>query len=355
MNILLVYPGPRHSTFEVAQGWHEAFEAEGHKVFPFLYHDFWDFYGGAIEFWKAANPKFAEASRNVIMEMQMKMASEQLAVPLLDSDPYLIVVVCGLQLHAKAYRLMDHFDVPRVFILTESPYSDDKQGTLIRHGHADLAFVNDRNSIEGLEKRGGQPVVYLPHSYSPKRHNVAQVGAEYQTDIYFHGTAFPDRNALFDSLELDGHKARIVGVSWKEGLAQTTYVTPNDELANFYRGTKIALNHHRICEEINVETGEARGTIIPGSAYSIGPRAYEIAACGAFQLSDDTRPELAGVFDSSVATYRDAADLQDKVDYYLAHDGERLGMAALAHERVRDCTFENRAAEIFWPACERFL
>src|SRR4030065_2583401 len=93
----------------------------------------------------------------------------------------------------------------------------------------------------------------------------------------------------------------------------------NAELIKYYCGTKIALNHHR-----TIVGKDSRGEELHiDQAYSLGPRAYEIAACGAFQLCDDTRPELQEVFGDSVATYRDGGDLRDKIAYYLSHDDER--------------------------------
>ena len=353
MDILLVYPGPRHSTYELALGWHEVFAASEHTVYAFPYQDYWDFYGGAIAYWQKANPDFGVLEQDKAVELRMRLASERIGPMLIDIEPELIIIVCGLQLHARAFHLMDKFDAARVVILTESPYLDRKQGVLIDAGHCDLAFTNDKTSIAALEEIGRQPVVYLPHSYSPQRHNVAQVGAEYQSDVYFYGTAWPERQELFGSLDRNGRDVNITGVGWHEGVGDSVYVMDNADVANFYRGTKIALNHHRQSTEIDLDTDNAKGKV--SGAWSIGPRAYEIAACGAFQLSDNGRPELVEVFGDSVATYRGAVDLQDKVNYYLACDGERLGMAAAAHEAVRDCTFDNRAEQIFWPAVEKWL
>ena len=123
----------------------------------------------------------------------------------------------------------------------------------------------------------------------------------------------------------------------------------NEELASRYAQTKIALNHHRT---IISGGDEGEKHIERNQAYSLGPRAYEIAACGAFQLCDDTRPEIFEVFGDSVATYSGADDLKNKVDYYLTHESERREMAAVSHERVQGCSFVDRAAEVVIPAIE---
>jgi spore maturation protein CgeB len=111
------------------------------------------------------------------------------------------------------------------------------------------------------------------------------------------------------------------------------------------------LNHHRTF--VGVDGVEIH--IAPGTAWSIGPRAFEIAACGAFQLCDDTRPELAEVFGDTVATYSSAEDLRNQIGYYLAHDDEREEMAWRSYCRVQGCTFEARAREIVIPVLEEAI
>ena len=97
-----------------------------------------------------------------------------------------------------------------------------------------------------------------------------------------------------------------------------------------------------------------RGGFIDG-AYSLGPRAYEIAACGAFQLCDDQRPELHDIFNGSIPTYKDAADLQDKIGYYLAHDAEREALRAESLKRVQACSFVERARDIVIPRIKQVI
>ena len=149
---------------------------------------------------------------------------------------------------------------------------------------------------------------------------------------------------MFGGLNFNGHNARIVGVGWNEGVGNTVIGSPNTELVKYYQSTKIALNHHRQTTTVDSDA------LISGK--SLGPRAYEIAACGAFQLCDTTRPELAEVFGDSVATYHDRADLMGKIDYYLGHDAERVDMARAAYERVKPCSFYNRAYDCVLPVLE---
>lgn len=352
MRILLVYPGTRHSTYDVAMGYHEALEELGHEVYPFNFHDYLDYHGGAIEFYRTENPEFNPTDEQVA-ETWARWSSEPLIIHIVDCAPDLILVVSGLALHANAYRLMGRFNIPKAVILTESPYIDKKQARLLTDGGCHLAFTNDKASVGQLRALTGKPVEYLPHSIAPTRHFPAPAKDGFDTDVFFHGTWWPERGRLFGNIHeaLNGHTTRVVGVGWEDGIGHAQYVTPNEELAEWYRGTSIALNHHRTITMI----GEEEKHIPAGVAQSIGPRAYEIAACGAFQLCDDTRPELEEVFGDSVATYTGPDDLLQKIVYYLGHPGEREEMARASLLRVTGCRFVDRAEQILLPVIEREL
>jgi spore maturation protein CgeB len=72
-------------------------------------------------------------------------------------------------------------------------------------------------------------------------------------------------------------------------------------------------------------------------------RTFELAAVGAFQLTDT--PALSDVFDpeTEVASYGNVDDLLDKLDYYLARPELRAQMADRAHARAHAShTYEHR-------------
>jgi spore maturation protein CgeB len=128
-------------------------------------------------------------------------------------------------------------------------------------------------------------------------------------------------------------------------------VRDNAALARWYNGAAIALNHHRTC----IAAGDELQHITDGAAWSLGPRAFEIAACGAFQLCDDTRPELTHVFGDSVATYHDAEELRDGIRHYMQHPDTRREMAAEALRRVSGCSFAARAESVLIPALQEAI
>lgn len=345
MRILIAYPGHSHSTRDVADGYAGALARLGHAVQTYDYHIRLSFYAEALRRWHELNPEFeADASRNLVL------ASEPVAIEAIDFVPDAVLVVCGLVLHRRGYELLHRLGLPLALLLTESPYLDAEQAEIIKYGYIALTLANDRASVEPLREMTGKRVEYLPHSFDPQRHYPQEVGEEYRSDVFFFGTWWPERRTLLESLleRKNGHRFELGGVGPVTDSAPE--LMDNDELARRYCGTKIALNHHRtICRQ---DESGAPVHIQDGQAWSLGPRAYEIAACGAFQLCDDTRPELKEVFGESVPTYRDGRSLWEQVSYYLEHEAEREALAAEQLARVQSCSFDNRAREILVPALE---
>jgi spore maturation protein CgeB len=259
-------------------------------------------------------------------------------------------MIHGMQLHRRAYDLLRRLRLPVVILLTESPYLDDDQIKIANLGNAAGLLANDLYSVERLSDETDIPVSYLPHSFDKERHHPRPAEDYFKTDIFFHGTLFPERQELFISLAqlIDDYEIHIGGilVPRSEGEIEEDDFIPNREVAQYYANAKIALNQHRTVISSN-DSGERH--IKDGEAYSIGPRAYEIAACGAFQLSDGTRDELHDVFNGHIPTYRDGAELLEMVRYYLDHDEEREAKAAAAMEAVQGCSFDDRARDIVIP------
>ena len=353
MKILLAFPGPRHSTIDVARGWSGALSELGHDVIEFRFSYLIDFFISAYRAWEREHPHNPEARfRN---EQWQAAASKQLVIQAVWDQPDVVLMIAGMQYHPLAFQLLHNLKIPIALILTESPYMDSRQAVMIEKGGVSLAFANDKASVEPLSGLGCL-VVYLPHSYNPAvQHNNGPGDEDFGTDVYFCGTLFADRIEIFDDLLSDRHHlqtefdAYIVGPTNHWGGVE---VIENAETAEWYRNTKVALNHHRVWMG-DMKADE--GTLPDGVAWSINPRAFEIAACGAFQLCDDKRPELAEVFGDSVATYANKEDLLDKIRYYLAHDDEREQMATRAEELVASCAFVDRAREILIPTIQRYL
>ena len=339
MKILVIYPGANWSPYDVAVGYEAALRALGHEVIVFDYHTQYRFYKQYLA-WLCETQ-----GMTFTRDAALLLASERVAIACMDQNPDVILNVMGVALHRRAFIHTHLLGIPMALILTESPYMDRFQAEIVNRGFVRLVFTNDKVSVEPLHEATGVSVVYLPHSYDPARHYPHEVGEEAQTDVFFYGTLWPERKALLDAVDWTRYHAYVAGTTFDRNN-ENPPVIQNEYMALWYSGTKIALNQHRTVEYDG-------GTV--KDAYSLGPRAFEIAGCGAFQLCDDARPELYEVFGDSVATYHDAADLQGQIEYYLAHDAERKEMAAEAHRRVAPCSFLHRAQEILMPAIDEML
>lgn len=345
MKILLAHPGTAFSTIDVSLGYEAALKHD-HRVDVFDYNQRLLFYDTALDAWEKLTV-YKKGGGDV-----QAMAGEALVIQAIDMVPDAVIVVSGLAYHPRAFDMLYRLDVPLFLMLTECPYIDQEQINLVKASHAVGVFANDLMSIKSIWEATGVTTCYLPHSYDPGKHYYRDVEEEYQSDVFFFGTMWPERQEMFRPLidHPNGWRVDVDGTRFGNGKMESK---ANEELALRYCGTKIAINHHRTV--IRVKDDDLQHIPAYGAAYSIGPRAYEIAACGAFQLCDDTRPELRDVFGDSVATYTDKADLMDKIGYYLAHDQERREMASAAHEKVKSCSFRRRADEIVIPYIEEVL
>ena len=328
----------------------------GHDVWAFDYHLRLAFYQESLIHWAEITPGFERQDDDYAV-----LASEALMLETFDFVPDVVLIICGLALHRRAYDLIEKLGVPKVLVLTESPYDDQNQAIIMEKGGIAATLTNDKASVKPLRKKTGGRVEYLPHSYNPGQHFPrGKPDGKYLSDVFFFGTLWPERLKLFSHLgefhqdgpntkritSYNGHNMNIAGIEpIRRGKVEG--FIKNSELAWYYAGTKIAVNHTRtiIGEDKN---GNAR-YIGRRQAWSLGPRPYEIAACGTFMLGDNKRPELKKVFGKSVPTYKNGKDLAKKVEYYLAHDDERLAMSSEALERVKNCSFEDRARQILIP------
>jgi spore maturation protein CgeB len=180
-----------------------------------------------------------------------------------------------------------------------------------------------------------------------------KVEEEYQSDVCFVGTMYPERIELLNSVNWDGIDTKFIGPNLEapNGMISmgATNRLPNTEVAKYYAGAKICLNIDRTV------TGECvNGTqhISEGEAWSLGPRAYEIAASGSFQIGQ-RRAEMEELFGGLVPTFRTADELESLVRHYLNNDEERQRLAKLQMERVKPCSFGERARKIVIPNLER--
>ena len=365
LKILVVAPGPTYSTYDVYRYYLDALGRRVDWVKGFAYHNLLVYHTLATQRMYEEYGIDHRGSDHI-----MTRAARDLLLDVIVDKPDVVFFIEGSmfppQLYSELLRLRR--DMNRNFViavyLTEAPYTSEMNQIMARR--CDVVFVNDRNAVRELDPEDNRMVYYLPHSYSKDVHFPGAVPEHYRQDVFFCGTGFPERVELLSAVDWSGIDLRLIGVfsgggknmplsDDEEALEKLRpYIenrtVSNRELANYYRGSGIVLNIHR-------RTGWDMGLNLydaSGDAYSMNPRALEVAACGAFQLSDP-RQEVIDVFGDSVPTYVDADDLSVKLRYYLERPDLRENLAEEARSRIAHMSYDDRAGwlvDIFSEAVE---
>jgi spore maturation protein CgeB len=114
---------------------------------------------------------------------------------------------------------------------------------------------------------------------------------------------------------------------------------PNERTALLYRRAKVGLNLYR--------TSQGWGPDAPPIAHaeSVNPRAYELAACGTFFLSD-FRLESAEVFGDRVPMFRSPIEAAALLRRWLADDAGRQRMAAALPAAIAEASWIHRTTTV---------
>ncbi|MCY4525242.1 MAG: glycosyltransferase [Anaerolineaceae bacterium] len=192
----------------------------------------------------------------------------------------------------------------------------------------DLALVNDYYHGMQLLELGARRVACLPLvAMDPDFHRPRQPDQSQRStlacDVAFVGTLLPDH--------IYGERVRALAAlrDFDPGI-WSVHDLPA-ALRPFLRGEAL---------------GEAMLEILSAAKLTVNPhgqtmqyggnmRLFEAAGVGTLQITDD-RPGVHKWFTpgENILTFRDEADLRDKVAYFLAHDDEREEMARRAREHV---------------------
>lgn len=322
MKILLIWAAADWSIYDQSMGYKHAFEALGHDVKVFNTVRRIEFWTEALQHWGQLTGQTKAGIEQILRE-----ACDWALIEAAYYQPDLVLITSAMGFHPNAAQLLRAHGYHVAVAFSECPYDDDKH---IEFAQAvDYVFVNDRVSVPRLSAVCPN-TWYLGTAYDSMVHYPQEpLGS---ADVLFVGTGFPERQRLLAAVDWSGINLELWGF-WDYGPATLQealrpYVhTPitNDETARRYCGAKIGLNLYR-----------------EGGGESCNPRAYELAACGTFQLAQDSSLEAHEIFGDTIAYFKDAADLERKIRYYLAHPAERATMAAEARARVLGHSYQDR-------------
>jgi spore maturation protein CgeB len=271
--------------------------------------------------------------------------SELIVQQALEFRPHLVFVLAQAPLNTAMVRFLRNKGIVTAFWFVENyrlfPYWRQTAPAY------DFFFTIQKDPfLSELEAIGVHNAHYVPTGCDPTVHrplalNEAEI-AFYGSDVSFAGAAYPNRIATFESLV--DKPLKLWGLYWESSQLLKPFVQKNgqafstDEMVKIFCASKISLNLH--------SSMQATGIDSQGDFFN--PRLFELAACGAFQLTDQ-RPGLEEIFNigSEIVTFRDTAHLRQAIDYYLQHEDERRMIAERARNRVlRDHTYDQRFTEM---------
>ena len=188
------------------------------------------------------------------------------------------------------------------------------------------------------------PGVYRPLALTPE--DTRHFGAA----VSFVGAGYRNRREFFQGL-LD-FDFKIWGSDWSLHSPLGPYIQKQgarvleEEAVKIFNASRINLNLHSSPYHLGIN---------PEGDY-LNPRTFDLAAARAFQLVD-WRAQLPKFFnlEEEMVTFQNLAEAREKIDYFLAHEEERLRVARKGRERcLRDHTYSVRmsqALEIIEDLC----
>jgi spore maturation protein CgeB len=199
---------------------------------------------------------------------------------------------------------------------------------------------------ERVQAAGAGSAIYLPTGCDPLVHCPLGLTDEekqrWGSDISFVGAGYNNRQQVFATLAQRDFK--IWGTEWPQMMPFSRLVQEKgrrvdpSEYVKIFNASAINLNLHSSMERDGVE---------PNGDF-VNPRTFELAAAGAFQLVDE-RTLLPEKFEigNEMITFANRVELEQKIDYYLAHPEERKAIAERSRKRaLTEHTYVHRVQEM---------
>jgi spore maturation protein CgeB len=222
-------------------------------------------------------------------------------------------------------------------------WCQDQMTTLGRQyllgGRYDVVFVKDRYMQDLFSRMiRSTAFYYLPEACNPRLHRPIDLSANdreiYGCDVMIAGTLYYYRQEILQ--QLSDRNVKIWGdrPGWLMDRLPGRFMDRHvhgDDKVRAALAAKICLNtlHYAEVDGLNC-------------------RAFEIAACGGFQMVSEV-PVLKEHFEPEVevATYRNVEELREKVAHYLRNPAAAAAIAERGRQRAhRDHTYEHRLTDI---------
>jgi len=244
--------------------------------------------------------------------------------------PHVVLVLKGREIHPATLRLVrEQARSALVNWNPDSPFNPANSSAWLLRGIPayDCHFAWSRSVGRKLEKAGARRVEYLPFAYDPGFHSPSRPGrdrlVDLQSDVCFVGTWDAERERLLR--ELADWDLGVWGDLWQENA-----VWP--ELDVHWRGPAV---YGRAMCEIYAAAKIVLNPLREQNRGAHNMRTFEVPAAGAFMLATRSadHEELLGE-GGGVACFGDAAELREKVAYYVEREAERRAIAQQGYEII---------------------
>ena len=308
--------------------------------------------GAEVVYWPIYPPKlfsqlcvlwdrFEERHRRRLAEEGF--AVDRTLLKIKEEAPDLIFAIQGYVLPRDILQQLRGLGFPSAVWMMDEPYDTARSSRIGEF--FDHVFLQDSATVDDHRNHGNPNVHFLPHGCDAAGFHEPMSSPVKKWDISVVGSGFPYRRQLFEAVA-GSPKSLLAGTGW-DGLEGATRVEIRppvafDEAARIYRGTRINLMIHRR----ETEQGYGRST---SSARTPNGSVFYAAGCGAFQLVDDSRPDLESFFEpgKEIVTFHDEKELREKVEYYLSHEEDRLRISEAGVRRAHsEHSYRRRVEQI---------
>ena len=248
-----------------------------------------------------------------------------------------------IELTIAAHDLLTPDNVAAIKKITKSPvviwFPDaiiNFRKSMFLNADYDYLFFKDPYIVDYLKNTLVKNSYYLPECCNPVYHKPVDLSddekAIYKCDITTAGNLYPNRSEFFSNLtkydvKIWGNPAPLwMNTSKIKKMIMNRYVS-NEAKAKAFFAAKIVLNN-----------------LHPGEIWGVNCRAFEIPACGGFQIIN-FRQALNPLFvlDKEVVAFHNYHELIEKIEYYLESETERKTIAEAGKIRAhQDHTYEKR-------------
>jgi spore maturation protein CgeB len=344
MRILLCHPGASWSTADVYDGLLHGLRENGADVVTYRLDTRIEASHKALHWlWRTKKKEQPDLAKPNTVDVIYHAGVGALEMALRHQAD-VVLVVSAMLLHPDVVIMMKRAGLRVVVLFTESPYDEEKEMAIA--AMVDGCWTNERTCVpkfRAINPNSG----YLAHAWHPLKHFVSArtIGELPEHDVVFVGSGFSERVTWFNAIDWTGIDLGLYG-TWK-GLGLKKQVMScvrgaqitNEMAASLYRRAKVGLNLYR-----NRTGWTGKGARIHG-AESLSPRAYELAACGSFHLSD-YRAEVKEVFGDLVPTFTTPTEAAALIRLWLNQPEERARVAAQLPACVAESSWVERAKTV---------